>query len=991
VVFDRKADSVEPSVAKLTLLELAPGVTVTADLDGVKVSGRPTADSAIMSKTRLGRLLDATATQLLEGGYATEVGNNLVIPFGQFVALDQHEIDAFDDLAPPSPFTLTLESIGSLGLANFAYRYRFYLGDRLVYPERLGCFLQYDGRIFRLDASTFALLEAIDRFNAEPPERKLGASAFIRFAEVKGLASIVGAQLDRFITREKVLIASRIGLDLVLEPDGRISFAPKIAGAPVEALRKAFFTSDDAEEMYRLDDPEGGRIRVVLDDQQREVLRRMQRVRHLGGAERAMVLRNPSAVFDGVANEIDLELEQFGPRVKGIGDFPVAVQPYVRLTGEKIFEARSDFSDAVSQSGMEAGLECRYADGSTATVAFANGDEARAFRAKARQAWRDGSGLIEYKGKSIAVDEALIRACDEQVDALQGTAPQNSANAAHKRKYLLIHTNERAVDYLEHQASREGSALDCELPNALRSDRSLKQHQKEGLAWLQRCFKLGRRGCLLADDMGLGKTLQVLTFLAWLIESGEISAGSSDVNVPPWDPILIVTPLVLLENQIWQRDMQKFFRNQGSVFQPWLALHGPELKRLQTLQRAASSETLEGLSLLDIETMRRHRVILTNYETVTNHQFSFARKDIGWSVVVTDEAQAYKTPNTKISHALKGMSPRFRIGCTGTPVETRLRDVWNIFDFLQPGQLLASESEFVREIEKPYEESSKASDRDLVLADLRSKLQIGEPDAWIMRRDKLHRLPGLPEKIEHKLRAPLSDEQRRMHLEVIKAATSRKAHPFELLGELMDIYQHPALRPRFEGISTEEALARCPKLQAVMERLEKIRERGEKALIFAHRKPMQQLLASTIGDRFGLRVNIINGDSATDKNKGAPSTRRQMLADFQARVGFDVLVLSPVVAGLGLTLVEANHVFHYGRWWNPALEAQATDRVYRIGQTRPVHVYYPIAYDPQGDFTSFDEKLDRIIQRRRKMAADFLTPLPSSEQIQQELFEDVIS
>ena len=100
-------------------------------------------------------------------------------------------------------------------------------------------------------------------------------------------------------------------------------------------------------------------------------------------------------------------------------------------------------------------------------------------------------------------------------------------------------------------------------------------------------------------------------------------------------------------------------------------------------------------------------------------------------------------------------------------------------------------------------------------------------------------------------------------------------------------------------------------------------------------------------------------------------------------------MLSPVVAGLGLTLVEANHVIHYGRWWNPALEAQATDRVYRIGQTRPVHVYFPIAYDPLKEFISFDEKLDRITTRRRKMAEDFLTPLSSEQELQQELLDDV--
>jgi SNF2 family DNA or RNA helicase len=259
-----------------------------------------------------------------------------------------------------------------------------------------------------------------------------------------------------------------------------------------------------------------------------------------------------------------------------------------------------------------------------------------------------------------------------------------------------------------------------------------------------------------------------------------------------------------------------------------------------------------------------------------------------------------------------------------------------------------------------------------------------------MRRDKRRRLPGLPEKVEHQLKAPLSDEQRRLHLEVMKSASGRQVHPFELLHELMDIYQHPALRPRYEGISTDEAIARCPKLSTVVQQLTEIKRRGEKVLIFAHRKPMQRLLATVIGERFGLPVDIINGDRGGADENGARSTRRQMIERFRIHPGFTVLVLSPVVAGLGLTLVEANHVIHYGRWWNPALEAQATDRVYRIGQTRPVHVYFPIAHDPRNEFVSFDEKLDRIIGRRRKMAEDFLTPLPAEQEVQQELLDEVL-
>jgi SNF2 family DNA or RNA helicase len=358
---------------------------------------------------------------------------------------------------------------------------------------------------------------------------------------------------------------------------------------------------------------------------------------------------------------------------------------------------------------------------------------------------------------------------------------------------------------------------------------------------------------------------------------------------------------------------------------------------------------------------------------------------------VTDEAQEYKTPNTKVSHALKALTPRFRIACTGTPVETRLRDVWNIFDFLQPGKPLASVSEFTRQFEEPYLISVQQADAMATLNRLREKLRIGRDDAWIMRRDKRQRLPGLPAKTEHELTAPLSPEQRRMHLYVMKLAGGGGSHPFQLLHELMDVYQHPALRPRYEGISADEGIERCPKLGAVVECLAEIRQTGEKVLIFAHRKAMQQLLKVVIDHRFGLAIDIINGDRTSTDKAGARATRQQMLDRFRSYPGFSVLVLSPIVAGLGLTLVEANHVIHYGRWWNPALESQATDRIYRIGQTRPVHVYYPIAVDPSKEFTTFDEKLARIIERRWSMAEDFLAPLPAEQEIQKELLDEVLS
>ena len=449
-------------------------------------------------------------------------------------------------------------------------------------------------------------------------------------------------------------------------------------------------------------------------------------------------------------------------------------------------------------------------------------------------------------------------------------------------------------------------------------------------------------------------------------------------------------PVILLQNETWLEDMRKFFHGDGAIFTPYLVLHGTELQKMRRPQ-ATGRETAIGDPVLDLERFRQYRVILTNYETITNYQHSFARMTSHWSVVVTDEAQEYKTPSTKISHALKSLCPRLlRIACTGTPVETRLLDVWNLFDFLQPGHLLDSAAAFIKQYEAPLttDDSTRAAP---MLTQLKERLHVGGPDAFLIRRDKTS-LPDLPKKHEHPLSCHLSPRQRSGHLEILARAHAggEENHPLSLLHHLMRLSQHPALVPRYEPIEASEALSQCPKLQTVLDCLRHIKAKQEKALIFTRTLDMQQLLAKVIDAEFGLQVDIINGaTSRRGDTRSGNQTRRDRGQRFREHSGFNVIVLSPDVAGIGLTLVEANHVIHYGRWWNPAREAQATDRVYRIGQMRDVHVYYPIATDPEAAFETFDEKLHALIRRRQQLAQDFLAPMSEEEALKRELFADL--
>ena len=938
--------------------------------------------------TRLGRLLPTVIPQLCELGLATMADDGVRMAYADFTTLETHGIDAFTDVAPWAPFTLELAAHRWLGAADFRYNYRFYLGLRPVSLTRRGCFVRQGTTIYRLDAQTFAMLDAIDAFNALPADAKTSPEAFLRFATVKGLAEGVGAQLDRYLAEERVLVPSRVGLDLIVEDEGRISFAPKIDGVESDAMRQAFFALDDVETVYALDDSGGGRLRVVLDEQQREVLRRMQRVRHLSGAERTAVLRAPQAVFDGVAEAIDVDPAAFGPRVQGVGDFPFVTQPYLRQSSG-FFDVPEGLTVPYAGGTFSAGLTCRYADGSSADVPFTSRQDLRTLHQQAREAWHRGMGTVDFRGKSILVDASFIQALDELVtESLPLPAPHQERSTP-KGRYLLIYRNEDNLEYTEDAGVRPLS------PASL-------SHKRSNRTWCSKTISaLGWRGCSATCTWVVGVVSWRTTWA--LVRHSRCSRfwpGSSNRGHCPLTAQMQTRPPGIRSSSSCQSSCCKtkpgwkicgsFFTGMAPSLHPTWCYTGQNLQKMRRPQ--ATGKTF-GDTVLDLERLRQHRVILTNYETITNYQHSFARMTTHWSVVVTDEAQEYKTPSTKISHALKSLYPRLlRIACTGTPVETRLLDVWNLFDFLQPGHLLNSAAAFAKQYEAPLttDDSTRA---EPMLTQLKERLHFGRPDAFLIRRDKTS-LPDLPAKHEHPLVCHLSSKQRDDHLEMLRRAHAggEENHPLRLLPHLMRLTQHPALVPRYEHIEAAEALAQCPKLQTVLACLRNIRAKREKALIFTRTLDMQQLLAKVIDAEFGLHVDIINGaTSRRGDTRSGNQTRRAMVQRFRDHSGFNVIVLSPDVAGIGLTLVEANHVIHYGRWWNPAKESQATDRVYRIGQMRDVHVYYPIATDPEGAFKTFDEKLDALIQRRRQLAQDFLAPMPEEDALKRELFDDLFA
>jgi hypothetical protein len=912
--------------------------------------------------------------QLLELGLAEEVEGAIRVPYANFEAIqDEMPVSLLGAWTPHSPFLLKIDRKSDVGRRDFHYRYAFLLAGKPVHVDRLGYYVKRAANpdVFLLDFQMYSLVEAMDVFNALSPEAKTPQESWLTFAKVKGCATEVGASLDSTLRNNDVVVPSALGLDMKEDEDGALTFLPKCAELASQEFHQVFERNPGAEKFYSLDRPGLGRVRIVLTDEQHEVLRRMKRVRRIKGDLKERLKRDPIQVFDGIADQVNLP---YGDRVIGIGDFEFAPSPRPQFV-------ESDMA--------------KLWQGETAGGPPPHDDVAGGEASGSGQGHEEGGGDGGVPPAVTNSGTTPPQEGDAAPDSNPQTVEDNPEQTAAPKKYLLIETNEESVrsgfSSEAEAAKRFAGAARYERPRALRQDRNLHPHQEDGVRWLQTCAQIpGRKGVLLADDMGVGKTVQILTFLAWCIESGKFPDLSR--REPPFRPILIVAPLILVDTRTWEREMENFFINEGVIFWPVLSLHGDQLAKLRR-HDAEGPEVEIGKPVLDLNRIQRHKVVITNYETLKNYQHSFAYLKDGkplWSFVISDEAQEFKIPSTKLSHAMKAIEADLHIACTGTPVENRLLDLWNLCDVLQRG-LLGSAKEFVDRFEKPQEED----DQDKRLLDLKKTLLIQQPHAFLLRRTK-SQVAELPPKNIVRLDCTMSEEEIAAHqtlLQDLRSEVGRNRF-LSALHRFAQLYQHPALLgDDAEDRTAAELISQSSKLRILLATLHEIRGKRQKAIVFARHRTMQGILAKVLQEEFHLPVRIINGETklrAGSLKASGVKTRNGILHEFRSKLGFDVLILSPFVAGIGLTIVEANHVVHYGRWWNPAVESQATDRAYRIGQTKDVSVYLPILRDPSGRVApSFDERLDALMNRKQRLAEDFLRPLPPEDEMGGELLSDL--
>jgi superfamily II DNA or RNA helicase len=452
---------------------------------------------------------------------------------------------------------------------------------------------------------------------------------------------------------------------------------------------------------------------------------------------------------------------------------------------------------------------------------------------------------------------------------------------------------------------------------------TLRPYQQTGLNWLWFLSELGLGACL-ADDMGLGKTIQVISLL--LAQKGR--AGKTA-------PSLLVLPASLLSN--WKSELDRFAPSLTVV-----CLHPSELERSARERIAADPECC--LASVD--------AVLTTYGMIQRQEWI---KKMTWNLIVLDEAQAIKNPGTRQAKAVKTLSGRARIAMTGTPVENRLSDLWSLFDFICPGLLGSAPrfKQFVTSLEN-REPPSYAPLRTLV-------------QPYILRRLKTDRsiINDLPDKVEMAAWCGLSKTQARLYGQAVKDLTEGLREQQEgmkrrglILSSLMrfkQICNHPS-QTLGDGDYAEE---RSGKFMRLRELAEEIASRQEKVLIFTQFREMTAPIATFLATLFGRPGLVLHG--------GTPVAERQKLVDrFQHEDGPPFFVLSLKAGGSGLNLTAASHVIHFDRWWNPAVENQATDRAFRIGQKKNVMVHKFVCKG------TVEEKIDALISAKSGLATELL-------------------
>lgn len=950
---------------------------------------------------------------LVEAERASRTDDGVLIPHSEVAAFSEDQAQAVG-LPPAVPHALGLRSHGTLDQPDFAVEARWLKhGSVTVRLVRQGSIAWEADRQYRVPLPLLRILEAAEALaGARPDDRAERVQLWLPLQHA--LAEATGARVrpDGYLEDLKIFHAASFSLSVDMAADKGITFEPTLFGRAVvrktaiddpfledefadpaaasedtgdragldvlldEAdqllppdLQDVFVTSRfGRDEACRESYPLARNTYLVIDGPLRRALDVVRIKQRASKTERRAFVKNPrSALAEalGVADDsrevsgLFVETQQYAERVTGIGLWEPKVLPWLPKAPntwlpEKIGFRIGDRTVEIAPESLSAVEHACSAAMAAGHATFSHG----------------GANDIPATEETLAAISSLRPTAERMLEPLPAPVDTTADAGCEEEPRGSERFALEQADNLEEETYSSGdlapraAAIAAVPPEALLPQDRLFPHQREGFDWLVRCWSVGRPGVLLADDMGLGKTVQTLAFAAWLHAHHEARGGERG-------PILIVAPTALLRN--WEAEHARHLR--GGGIGPIASLYGGAVRQFRKEGEEGRDVTI-GHGVLDRDVLMGLSVILTTYETLANYHISLAA--LRFPLVVFDEIQKLKTPTTINTHAAKTINADFVIGLTGTPVENSLSELWSIMDRLHPGLLhdLKSFNRYYR----PDAPETLRELRDLMV----KPVPRGAPVMLRRMKDTTDLGKALPPRQFHSLPADMPPIQADAYADCIadarreKQAGARKGAMLKVLQRMRSLSLHPEHPKTVLGRpgDYDTYVSRSARLITTMAVLEQIADRREKALIFIEYREMQDVVADIVRHRFGLShlPSIINGATAS-------STRQALVDRFQAgrRDTFDVMILAPRAAGIGLTITAANHVIHLSRWWNPAVEDQCNDRAYRIGQDKPVDVYYPIARHPGFGDASFDVSLDRLLDRKRKLSRDLLVPAESED------------
>ncbi|MBC8459810.1 MAG: DEAD/DEAH box helicase [Deltaproteobacteria bacterium] len=554
---------------------------------------------------------------------------------------------------------------------------------------------------------------------------------------------------------------------------------------------------------------------------------------------------------------------------------------------------------------------------------------------EARQLLSESEGLAFIKNKWVAVDPERLR---QTLDAYEKAKKMMGKEGLSLKDALrlqlvpekLLGGYEKDVDHSVSNGDWLKSVirklLDPDLITSVRINRSfkakLRDYQQKGLNWLYFLHSL-QFGACLADDMGLGKTVEVLAFLN-ILKSEPKKSGK------PKKASLLIIPASLISN--WDNEIRRF---------------SPDINFHIAHPGAGSTKIIRDK---DEKSLDAFDLVITTYALAQKYEWIKAHL---WNYIILDEAQAIKNPGTKQARAIKELHCFNRVIMTGTPIENRLMDLWSLFDFLSPG-LLGNAREFKKFSKRLKDDTSGYSRLRKVIS------------PYILRRLKTDKtvISDLPDKVEMKTYASLSKKQVLLYKDLVEdikksidetEGIQRKGIILSSLMKFKQLCNHPDQYLGTGGFEEKES----GKFLRLREICETIYEKREKVLIFTQFKEMTEPLHDFLEDIFHRKGLVLHGSVAVGK-------RRKIIEQFQSQSYVPFMVLSLKAGGVGLNLTEANHVVHFDRWWNPAVENQATDRAFRIGQKKNVIVH---KFLTKG---TVEEKIDMMLEEKSRLSEDVI-------------------